>query len=62
MRQKPGYSLALPNAVGESSWVAGVVVGAALAGAAKPVRRRAIRERRATVFTVGTPVLGRCFE
>jgi hypothetical protein len=56
MRQKPGYSLALPNAVGESSWVAGVVVGAALAGAARPARRRATRERRTAVFIRGTPV------
>jgi hypothetical protein len=36
--------------VGELSCFAGAVVGAALAGAAKPARRRATREMRATVF------------
>lgn len=51
-----------PKVFSESSCCAGLAAGAALAGAVKPARRRAIRERRATIFTVGTPVLGRCFE
>ena len=41
---------ALPMNVGELSCFAGAVVGAALAGATKPARRRATREMRATVF------------
>ena len=51
---------ALPMNVGELSCFAGAVVGAALAGAAKPARRRATRETRATVFIKETPVQGRC--
>jgi len=40
----------LRKALAESSFRAGVVAGAALAGAAKPARRRATREMRTTDF------------
>lgn len=45
-----------PKVLAESSCRAGAVVGAALAGAAKPAMRRATREMRTTDFMEGTPV------